>query len=43
MIGFQFHPEAAVVKHINNAENASDFMTIETALLVFEALLNHVK
>ena len=43
IIGFQFHPEAAVVKHINNAENASDFMTIETALLVFEALLNHVK
>ena len=43
IIGLQFHPEAAAVKHMNNAENASDFMTLETSLLVFEALLEHVK
>ena len=38
IIGFQFHPEAAVVKHLQGAENADEFMDRETALLVFEAL-----
>lgn len=39
IIGFQFHPEAAVVKHLQGAENADEFMDRETALLVFEALI----
>ena len=43
IMGFQFHPEAATVKHLNGAKNASDFMSYETSLLVFEALLNHIK
>lgn len=42
VIGLQFHPEAAVVKNINNAENASDFMNVETAMLVFEALVKQI-
>ena len=40
IIGFQFHPEAAVVKHLQGAENAAKFMDRETALLVFEALID---
>ena len=43
VVGLQFHPEAAVVKHINNAQNASEFMDTETALLVFEELLSHAR
>ena len=39
IIGFQFHPEAAVVKQLQGAENADEFMDRETALLVFEALI----
>ena len=42
-IGVQFHPEAAVVKHIgkglNNA-NASQFMTYDTALPFFRAFIS---
>ena len=43
IIGFQFHPEAAVVKHLKGADNAVDFMDCETALLVFEALINTLR
>ena len=43
IVGLQFHPEAAVVKHMNNVENASEFMDTETALLVFEELLTHIR
>jgi putative glutamine amidotransferase len=43
IIGFQFHPEAAAVKQMSNAENASNFMGLETSMLVFEALLEHIK
>lgn len=43
IIGFQFHPEAAVVKHLQGADNAADFMDRETALLVFEALVDLVR
>ena len=39
IIDFQFHPEAAVVKHLQGAENADEFMDRETALPVFEALI----
>ena len=41
-IGFQFHPEAAVVKHLNNAENKEDFMDYDTALSPFIWLLQEV-
>ena len=40
IIGFQFHPEAAVAKHLQGAENAAEFMDLETALLVFESLID---
>lgn len=43
IIGFQFHPEAATVKHIKGAENASEFMSLEVSLKVFQALLDHIK
>ena len=35
-VGLQFHPEAAIVKHLEGAENRSDFMDYETALSVFQ-------
>ena len=31
-IGFQFHPEAAIVKNLDNAENKADYMDYETAM-----------
>ena len=34
-VGLQFHPEAALVKHLENAENRSDFMDYDTALSFF--------
>lgn len=42
IIGFQFHPEAAVVKHMQGADNAADFMDYDTALLVFESLIDTI-
>ena len=42
IIGFQFHPEAAVVKHLQGADNAADFMDYDTALLVFESLIDTI-
>ena len=45
-IGIQFHPEAAIVKHIgkglNNA-NASQFMTYDAALPLFRAFIGECK
>ena len=35
-IGVQFHPEAALVKHLENADNRYDFMDYDTALSVFQ-------
>ncbi len=35
-VGLQFHPEAAVVKYLDGAENSDDFMDYETALSIFE-------
>lgn len=35
-VGLQFHPEAAIVKHLNNAENQDDYMTDDTALSFFQ-------
>ena len=34
-VGLQFHPEATLVKHLENAENRDDFMDEETALSIF--------
>lgn len=38
-IGLQFHPEAAIVKHLNNAKNASDFMDYDTAIRIFKRIV----
>ena len=35
-VGLQFHPEAALVKHMENAENRDDFMDYDTALSIFQ-------
>lgn len=37
-VGLQFHPEAAVVKHVTNAVNADAFMSMDEALHFFEYL-----
>jgi putative glutamine amidotransferase len=34
-VGLQFHPEAALIKSMENAENQHDFMDYETALSIF--------
>ena len=34
-VGLQFHPEAALVKHMENAENRDDYMDYDTALSIF--------
>ena len=34
-VGLQFHPEAALVKHLENAENQGDYMDYDTALSIF--------
>lgn len=38
-VGFQFHPEAAVVKNLNNADNAGKFMDRQTAENFFIMLI----
>ena len=38
-LGLQFHPEAALVKNLDNAENKGDFMDYETALSIFLRVL----
>ena len=35
-VGLQFHPEAALVKHLENAANQNDFMDYEAALSFFQ-------
>lgn len=35
-VGVQFHPEAALVKHLDSAENQDDFMDYDTALSFFQ-------
>lgn len=37
-LGVQFHPEIAVRKHLDQAENADLFMDYDTAMLFFKAL-----
>ncbi len=42
-IGIQFHPEAAVMRHLDGAENADSFMDLRTALLVFRRLVEEAE
>ena len=35
-VGLQFHPEAALVKALDGAENSGDFMDFDTALSIFQ-------
>ena len=35
-VGLQFHPEAALVKNLDDAENKGDFMDYDTALSIFQ-------
>ncbi|MBR1735882.1 MAG: gamma-glutamyl-gamma-aminobutyrate hydrolase family protein [Firmicutes bacterium] len=41
-VGLQFHPEAAVVKNIDNAENRADFLDYDTALNVFKYIVQGI-
>ena len=41
-IGFQFHPEAAIVKNLDNAENKDNYMDYETAIKVFDWLIQQI-
>lgn len=38
-LGLQFHPEAAVVKNLDDAGNKGDFMDYDTALSIFQYVL----
>ena len=38
-VGLQFHPEAAVVKNLDNAENKGDYMDTDTALSIFKYII----
>ena len=40
--GIQFHPEAAAVKHMDDAENKGEYMDYETALALFRWLVEQV-
>lgn len=42
-IGVQFHPEVAVAKHANGAADASRFMSYDSALCYFRALVKQGK
>lgn len=39
-VGLQFHPEAAVVKNLDDAENKGDFMDYDTALSFFRYIVS---
>ena len=41
-VGFQFHPEAAVVKNLDNAENKVHYMDYETAMKIFDWLMQQI-
>lgn len=42
-IGLQYHPEAAIVKHLDGADNADDFMDYATAMRYFTALVQQAR
>jgi gamma-glutamyl-gamma-aminobutyrate hydrolase PuuD len=39
-IGLQFHPEAALVKNLNNVANKGNYMSSDMALKFFKSLVN---
>lgn len=39
-VGLQFHPEAALVKNLDDAANKGDYMNYETALSIFRYIVN---
>ncbi|MCR5089173.1 MAG: gamma-glutamyl-gamma-aminobutyrate hydrolase family protein, partial [Oscillospiraceae bacterium] len=39
-LGLQFHPEAALVKNLDHAANLGDFMDYDTALNIFEWIVD---
>ncbi len=39
-VGLQFHPEAAVVKNLDQADNKDDFMDYDTAMSIFEYIVS---
>jgi gamma-glutamyl-gamma-aminobutyrate hydrolase PuuD len=39
-VGFQFHPEAAIVKNLDNASNKDKYMDYGTAMKFFKALVS---
>ncbi len=39
-VGLQFHPEAAIVKNLDNADNKGDFMDYDTALSIFDYIVS---
>lgn len=41
IIGFQFHPEAAIAKNLSHCENAGSYMDPAEAILVFEYLIDY--
>ena len=41
-VGIQFHPEAAIGKHLKKARNAGDYMTYEEAIRYFEVFIDKV-
>lgn len=43
MVGLQFHPEAAVVKNIDKAENADKFMDKASALEIFKCFMTYAQ
>ena len=42
-VGLQFHPEAAIVKHLDHVANASQFMSYDHALLYFKELVRQAQ
>ncbi|MBQ7279416.1 MAG: gamma-glutamyl-gamma-aminobutyrate hydrolase family protein [Bacteroidales bacterium] len=42
-LGLQFHPEAAVVKHLDGAANESQFMTYDDAMRYFKELVQQAR
>ena len=41
-VGLQFHPEAALVKNLENAENKDSFMDYDTALNIFRYIVQEL-
>jgi len=39
-VGLQFHPEAAIVKNLDEAENRGDFMDYDTAAAIFRFIVD---